>query len=234
MPGNNERLIFVGLKNLVGVGDVYGFFVVRDRAFGQIGVRGLQRLAHGFQAHAVAIQLRGIYFHAHRRPRAAPHEYLANTFYLCQLLRQDGIGRVVNFCRRHVFGSQRQQQNGRVGGIHLAIGWLARKIRRQLTARRVDGGLHVASRGIHIAIKIKLQNDAGVPQPARGSHLRNARDATELPLQRSGHGRCHGFRAGARQACAYRNCWEIDLRQRRYRQKVKRHCSRKKNRNSDQ
>src|SRR5262249_50325298 len=52
---NDERLIFVSLEQLVGVGDGPGVGGVGDCAFGEVGVRGLQSLANGFERNAVTV-----------------------------------------------------------------------------------------------------------------------------------------------------------------------------------
>ena len=190
------------------------FLIVGDRAFGEVGVGGLQSLAHGFETHAVAVQLRGIYFHADGGTRAAPDEDLTDTVNLRELLREDGVGGVVNLRRRNIFGGEREEQDGRVGGIYFSIGGLAGQVGGQLAARGVDGGLNIASGGVDVAAQIKLESDAGAAEAAGGSHLGDAGDAAELALERSGHRGGHSFRAGAGQACAHGNGREIHLRQR--------------------
>ena len=119
-------------------------------------------------------------------------------------LREDGIGSVIDLGGRNVVRSEREKQNGSVGGIHFAIGRLAGKIGGKLAARGVDGGLHVASGGVDIAIEIELQSDVGGAEAARGGHLRDAGDAAELALERSGDGGGHGLRTGAGQTGADR------------------------------
>ena len=54
-------------------------------------------------------------------------------------------------------------------------------------------------------------------QLADRSHLIDAGDAAELPLQRSRDRRRHGFRTGARQACRHTDHRKFHLRKRRYR-----------------
>ena len=129
---------------------------------------------------------------------------------------------------------KRQQQDRRVGGIDFAIGGLAGKIGGKLAARGVDGGLHVARGGVDVAVQIELQSDVGGAEAAGGSHLRDAGDAAELALERSGHGGGHGFRTGARQAGADGDGREIDLRQRSNRQKPEGNGAGKKNGDGNQ
>jgi hypothetical protein len=61
------------------------------------------------------------------------------------------------------------------------------QIGRQIAARRVDGGLHVARGRVDVAVQVELQGDAGRAQAARRGHLGDRRDAAELALERRGH-----------------------------------------------
>ena len=217
MAGDDERHVFVGFKELVGIADVPCFVCVGERAFGQIGIRGLQRTTNGLETDAVAVELIGIGFNPNGGTRASPNEDLADTFDLSELLRQDGIGGVINLRRPKIVRSQRQNHDGGVRRIDLAVRGLAGKIGGKLIARGVDGGLHVASGSVDIAIEIKLKRDASGSEAAGGGHLRDTSNAAELALERSSNGRSHRFRAGTGQARANRNRREINLRQRSYR-----------------
>ncbi len=97
MAGDDEGLIFVGLEELIGIGDRPTLFRVGERALGEIGIGDLQRSANGFQTDAIAIELIRICFDAHRGTGAAPSENLADTFNLSNFLGEDGIGGIVNF-----------------------------------------------------------------------------------------------------------------------------------------
>ena len=167
-------------------------------------------------------------------PRTAPGKNLADALHLSQLLSPDGIGGVVNLRGRNIFRCQREEKDGRVGRIGLAIGRLAGKIGRKLAARGIDSSLHIARGGIDVAIEIELQRDSSGTEAAGGSHLRNASDAAELSFERSGHGGGHGLRACAREVRAHGNCGEIDLGQRRNGQKAKGHHARKKDCQGDE
>src|SRR5258708_7772134 len=112
--------------------------------------------------------------------------------------------------------------------IELAVGGLAGKIWRKVAASRVDGGLNVARGGVDVSIEIELQRYARVAKAARGSHLRDAGDAAELPFQRRSHSGGHGLRTRTRQAGTDRNRWKINLRQRRDRQESECNNSRQK------
>src|SRR5713226_3447736 len=234
MAGNNQRLILIGLKELVGVRNARHPRGVGDRTLRQVSVGGLQRAANGLETDVVRVELIGIHFHAYRRARTAHGRNLTDAVDLREFLRQDRIRRIVDLRGRNVFRGEREKQDGRVRGIGLAIGRLPGQIGRELAARRIDGCLNVARRGVDVAVQVKLQRDSRGAQPARRRHLRNAGDAAELALQRRGYGRSHGLRTRAREIRADRNCREIHLRQRRYGQKTKRHQTGKKNCQRDQ
>ena len=53
-------------------------------------------------------------------------------------------------------------EDRRIGGIHFTVVGIARQIRRQVSARRIDGRLHVSRGGIDIAVQVELQGDAAV------------------------------------------------------------------------
>src|SRR6185369_1422257 len=82
----------------------------------------------------------------YRRPRGAANEYLADSFHLRQLLREDRIGGVIHAGQGDDVGSERQNENGRVRRVHLPIRRVARQVCRKLAAGCVDGGLHIERR----------------------------------------------------------------------------------------
>ena len=49
---------------------------------------------------------------------------------------------------------------GASAGFTLRYVGIVRQVGRQLPARGVDGGLHVARRGVDVAVEIELQRDA--------------------------------------------------------------------------
>src|SRR5207244_13323391 len=140
------------------------------------------------------------------RSRAAADKPLAKASNLGQLLREDGIGDVVNAWQREFVRTERQYQDGRVGRINLAIPRIVWQIRRKLPTSGVNGGLHIARSRINVPIQIELQGDVGGTQLTRGSHLRNTGDAAELALQRRRDGGGHSFREIGRASCRERGC----------------------------
>src|SRR5438034_4327057 len=94
----------------------------------------------------------GIDLDANSRARAAPGEHLPDTFDLCQFLRKDGIGGVINQRGRNIVGGQREHQDRRVGWINLAIVGLAGHVRRELAADRKSTRLNSSHTVISYAV----------------------------------------------------------------------------------
>ena len=78
---------------------------------------------------------------------------------LRDLLREDVFGVVVDGGDRQHVGVHRQNQDGRIGGVDLAIGRRRRQVLRQLAAGGVDPGLHVLRGRIDVAVQVELQRD---------------------------------------------------------------------------
>ena len=218
MIGDYQRAVLVRGKKLIIVGELLGDRSVRYLSLGLIGVGQIQRVAHRVQAHSELVEQHRIDFDSHGRRRRTVREHLAHSIHLRKLLRQNRVGRVIQTGHRNCVRSERQNQDGSVRGVDLAIGRIARQIGRKLAARGIDGRLHIASSGINVPVQIKLQRDAGRAQLARRGHLVHARDASELPLQRRGHCRSHRLRVGAWQRCANADHRKIHSRQRSHRQ----------------
>ncbi len=136
------------------------------------------------------------------------------------------------FCARMVLAASKTCDSGsvslvegddedrRVGRVHLAVRRLERQVRRELAAGGGDRRLHVARGGVDVAIQVELQRDRRAAERARRRHLGEPRDAPEAPLERRRHGRGHRLRARARQRRAHLDGREVDPRQRRDRQRV--------------
>ncbi len=200
---------------LIGGAERPGVVDVRQLALRAVGVGAGERRTHILQADAVAAELSGIEVHPHRRQRAAADGHLADAFELRQLLLQDGRGHVIHPRPLHQRGGERQEHDGRVRRIDLAIGRIVRQVCRKLAAGSVDRRLDVARRGVDVAVEVELQGDVGRAERARGSHLGDAGDASELPLQRRRHRRGHRLRACARQPRLHGDGGKLHLRQRR-------------------
>ena len=157
-------------------------------SLGAVGVGVRKRGAHLVEADAELVEHGRIRLDPHRGPSAAPYVDLPHAFHLGELLRQDRIRGVVEAGNFNGLRSEGQNHDGRIGRVHLAVDGIARQVGRQLAARRVNGGLHVARRGVNAAVEVELQDDVRRAELARRGHLRNAGDAAELALERRRHG----------------------------------------------
>ena len=192
-------------------------------SLGSVGVGRGEDRADLLQADAVLVQRGWIQLDAHAGKGAAADAHLPHALNLGQFLRHDGGRGVVHLALAQHVGGERDHEDGRIGRIHLAVIGVVGEIGRQVAAGGGDGRLHVARRGVDVAVQIELQGDAARSERARRRHLGDGGDAAELALQRSGHRRRHGLRTGARQAGAYRDGGKVHLRQGRYRENAECH-----------
>ena len=102
MASDYERHVLVGFEELVGIANVPCFVRVGEGALGQVGVGGLQRCTKLFETDAVTVELVGIGFNPNGRARASPNKYLAHSLNLSELLRQDGVGGVIDLRWRKI------------------------------------------------------------------------------------------------------------------------------------
>ena len=112
------------------------------------------------------------------------------------------------------FGSNRQRQHRRVGGVGLAINRRRGKIGGQEALRGIDRRLHLFLRHVDIQAQGELQHHHRGAGGAVGSHLVQARHLSELPLERRGYRRRDDIGTGARIISDYLDGGVIDLRQR--------------------
>src|SRR2546430_12267722 len=105
---------------------------------------------------------------SHRGQRAAAHRDIPDAVHLQQLLRQYGGGRVVHLAAGERLGGEPEDHDGRVRGVHLVVGGIAREPRRQQRARGVQRRLYVARGTVDVAAEVKLQRDVGRAERARG------------------------------------------------------------------
>ncbi len=163
---------------------------------------------------------------------ADPHQRHAGN--LADPLGEYVLGGVVDIDDRGDLGRHRQDQDGRVGRVDLAIGRGARQVLRQLAGRRVDRRLDVIGGSVNIAVEIELDGDRGRAERARRGHLGDARDLSDLALKRLGDRRRHGLRRSPRERGRNRDRRKIDLRQRRDGERRKRDEAHQEDRNHDQ
>ena len=197
--GDDQRLVVVGLVGLVVGVDLIALVADVDAALGAVRIGAGQRGAHVLEPDAVFVERLRDQLDAHRRQRAAADHDLADAFDLRELLRQHGRGGVVELAAGQRVGGQRQDQDRRVGRVDLAIGRIAAQAGRQVGARGVDRGLHVARGAVDVAVEPELQRDARRADRARRGHLGDVGDLAEMPLQRACDGGGDVLRARAGQ-----------------------------------
>ena len=146
---------------------------------------------------------------------------LSDAGHLRDLLCQIVVRVLVNGDKRHCGRVRRKNEDRRVGRIELLVGWRRRHGLRQRLARRCDRGLHVLRREIDIAVEIELNRNRRGAEGAERGHLGDAGDLAELAFERRCDRGRHGFGAGPGQRRGDLHGREIDLRQRRHRQKPK-------------
>src|SRR5262249_55734194 len=73
-----------------------------------------------------------------------------------QLLLKNLRNGIVQIAPRDGWRREGQDTDWSITWIDLAIRWIVRKVRRQLTTRRVDRGLHVSCSAIDVARQIEL------------------------------------------------------------------------------
>ena len=127
--------------------------------------------------------------------------------------------RVVDLPRRARRRGQRQDDHRRVGRVRLAVGRVAAQRGRQVGARGVDRGLHLARGAVDLAVQVELQADARRAVAAGRGHLVDAGDRCRAAAPAASRRWSPWSRGSRRAGCADdRDRREVDLRQRRHRQ----------------
>src|SRR5207245_10888652 len=114
------------------------------------------------------------------------YSHLADAFDLRELLSEDVIGSVVDAAQGHRFRGRRDNHDGCVSRINLAVDRRVRQVGRELSTRGVDGRLDVPRRRINVAAQIELEHDLGGAELAGRGHLGDAGNAPKLAFQRGG------------------------------------------------
>jgi hypothetical protein len=216
--GDHQVFVVGGLAGLVVGIDLDMRGVAFDRALGAVGVGRRQRRAHVLEPDAVFEELQRVELDAHGRQRRAADDDLADAVELRQALLQDIARGVVETALAQRVRRQGQDQHRRVGGVQLAIGRVAFQRGRQVGARRVYRGLHVARGAVDVAVEVELERDRGLANGRRRCHLGHVGDLAEPALERARDARRHGLRTCARQCRGDGDGREVDLGQRRDRQ----------------
>ena len=217
---NNQRSIRFRAEELVRCTDAPSLAVTLQVTFRLVHIHRADRRTQRFQPNAIVRQLHRVRLNPHRRFCAASAEHLPYTLHLRNLLRQNAVARVVQLRNIHRVRGQRHNQNRRVGRVDFVIAGIARQIRGQLASRRIDRGLHIARRSIHIAAQVELHGDVRRTRRRRRGHLIDACDLGKLSLQRRRHRRSHRLGIGPWQTGIRRDHRILYLRQTGYRQQL--------------
>jgi len=105
---------------IVGV-DLKSAIAIVDRAFGTVGIGGGERRAHVFETDAVFEHCVWVEFDTDRRQCRTADDDLADAADLGELLLQYVAGGVIHLTLGERLRRHCQNQDRRVGGIHLAI-----------------------------------------------------------------------------------------------------------------
>ena len=157
--GHDHRLVIAAGKQLVVGADGVGLAIAVQRALGLVHVGRGQGGAQIFQAQVVGGQLRRIGLNAHRGLLPAGDRNQSHAGNLRNLLRQVGVGRVLDLVQRQRVGGQRQRHDGRVGGVHLAIDGRIGQIGGQKAGGRVDGRLHLLLGHVDVLVQIEFERN---------------------------------------------------------------------------
>ena len=216
--GQNDVVELLGIGDLVVRGDREAELVRVDGAFCGIGGGRYQSAADLFQGDAARSELCRIDLDSDRRLPVAEYGDLCDPGHLGDLLRQEKIAVIVHLGQRHRIGMRRQQENGGIRRIDLLVVRRRGHGLRQGLAGDRDCRLHVLGRRIDVAVELELNDDRRRAERAQRGELRDPGDLCELPLERSGDRRCHGFGARPLKARGDLDGGEVHLGQRRDRQ----------------
>ncbi len=154
-----------------------------------------------------------VHLHPHRRLLLTADRHLGHPRDARHLLRKDVLREIINRGHRQHRRVDRVHQDRRVRRIDLlVVGW-GGQVLGQLAGGGRDGRLDVLSRGVDVAVKVKLHRDLCRAQDAGRGHLRDTGNRGELGFQwRRDRGR-HGFRARPGQLSGDLDSREVHLRQ---------------------
>jgi hypothetical protein len=94
------------------------------------------------------------------------------------------------------------------------ISRVAAQARRQIRARCIDGGLHIARSAIDVAIESELQGDTRRTHRALRGHFGDVGNLSEVTLKRTGNAVSDRIGTRSGQARLHRDSRKVDLRQR--------------------
>ena len=217
--GDDDRLVGLRRRDLVVGGDGIGLMGAVERSLRPRYVGARNGVAQILHRDAIGGEPRQIGLHPHRGLQPAQHRNPPDAGNLAEPLSQDGVGDIAHRAQRNRLRRQRQRHDRGIGRIDLGVGRRIRQVFRQDSGRRVDRGLHVLGRAVDIPIEIELQRNLADAERTGRLHRRQRRNLSELALQRRGDQRSDHVGAGAGQLRRHLHGREIDLRQRRNRQR---------------
>ena len=160
---DHQRTVIFGGHQLVGgiEGPLHWAFL--DHTFWAIGIRGTDRGSDVLESDLHLIQDVGIEFDSNGRIRGSSRKDLADPVDLGELLLDEGRGQLIHLRLGVNLRDQRQEHDGRVGGVDLTVRGVVGKCWGQLASSRVDRRLNFSCRSIHIAVEFELKGDRGRP-----------------------------------------------------------------------
>jgi hypothetical protein len=144
---------------------------------------------------------------------APADRHQADARELGDLLRQVGIGEVLDLGEGQGIGGEGERQDRRVRRVDLAVDRRARQVAGQEGPRHVDRGLDLLLGHVDLVLERELQRDERRPEGAGGGHLPESRQLAELTLERRRHRRDHHVGARARVEGQDLDRRVVDLRQ---------------------
>ena len=156
------------------------------------------RGAHVVEREAVRRERARVHLDAHRGSLAAADADESDARQLRDLLRDPGVGEILELRQRQCRRRERERHDRRVGRVDLVVDRRARQVGRQERGRRVDRRLHFLLGDVEWKREAELQRDHRCAARARRRHLVQARHLAELALERRRDRRGHHVRAGAR------------------------------------
>ncbi|CAM5461133.1 hypothetical protein RLIN73S_01725 [Rhodanobacter lindaniclasticus] len=196
LVGKHDILERLRMDDLIVRGDREARRGGIDRAFGGVGGGRDQRRAHLFERQPDRREPAGVGLHPDRRLLRATQRNLGHARYLRDLARQEVVDSVGDGSQRQRVGTCRQHQDRCIRRVQLLVGWRRGHRPRQVVARCRDRRLHVLRRRVDVAIKVELDGNRRRPHRAERGHVADPGDLAQLALQRRGHRRRHGLRAG--------------------------------------
>src|SRR5581483_6332593 len=211
--GDDDAFVIRAGGELVVGADLVAKLRAVKIAFGLVDAGLLEGGAQIFEVQAVGREGSGIGLDAHGRLLSAHNGDEAHAADLRNLLREPGVGQILDLGKWNRVGGQRHGHDRRVGRIGFAVNGRGRQVGRQISLRGIDGGLHLLLGDVDVQVKGELQRDDGAAAGADGRHLVEPRHLAELALERRSDGGGHDIGAGARIKRDDLDGGEIDFRQ---------------------